>query len=68
MQMQIPSNVSSRVLISAGLCRMPQLANSFLMQMQIHSNVSAAAAVAVALAGAAAAAIAGADNDKMSEG
>ena len=33
--MQIPSNVSAPVLISADLCRMSQLAGSFPMQMQI---------------------------------
>ena len=34
-------NVSAPVLISADLCRMSQLACSFLMPMQIPSNVSA---------------------------
>ena len=47
MPMQIPSNVSAPVLISADLCLMSQLWCSFPMTMQIPSNVSAPVLIAV---------------------
>ena len=49
MPMQIPSNVSARVLISVDVCRMFQLACSFRMQMPIPSNVSARVFISVDL-------------------